>query len=259
MTGLLTKISAVGTTTGVNQFTVKDVRSLTNSERRALGIGPTIELYLGPKHAFTKMPKRVLMAFSEILQQILQPRPDATGLQFHPGQVSQVAFKKITAFMHGHINSTKPFNIKPGANLIEDIEIYRFGRLLGFCKDNYLYGLFRGIRAQILDNSKIIEYEELDEILTLEVDDPVYRVAVAVFDDMRHKKQIEDTLFFENWVNERPKFAHAMDEHKKMMQEKSEERRAAREAKAPKKEEWEEWYDWRAEAQARHGLLRRAI
>jgi hypothetical protein len=211
---LLNFPSAMPITKDISQSTPKDVRELSLESRWELNRGDTVELFLGDS-AMLKVPKAALMAFSSDIKASLVARQDATGIQFPPEDVSEVAFRAVMDFILGNIRFAKTVDLKPGASLSETIQIYHFGLLLGWSKQDYLHEIYLNIAKDIMNKEQIIGYEELDEILELPMDDPVYRCTVAVFDNLRRKDQIGDIKKFNAWLKHYPEFEAAMANHRK--------------------------------------------
>ncbi|KAF2275352.1 uncharacterized protein EI97DRAFT_475298 [Westerdykella ornata] len=162
--------------------TMQDVRLLQHEERMALLSGPTVTL----RHRVLtiEVPKRALMAFSPVLNSHLVTQPTTSEIRFdyEADQVTTFAFKAIVQFMNECIVLGQRVRLDHGYCVKNAIEMYRFGRLLGWT--TYLEDISSFLEEQLPCPSKgeIFGRMELALFQTLDSQDMIYRRLVDILE-----------------------------------------------------------------------------
>ncbi|KAF2729865.1 hypothetical protein EJ04DRAFT_527481 [Polyplosphaeria fusca] len=250
-------MASTAKTNVVEQAIVPDMRELDQNSRKALAEGPKVRIFRGkqpeaePVTAY--LSKRALMAFSRPVNEKFTKNPDCTELRLNPDLFSVKTIKHLCDYMNGLCRTKNAFTMNASSNLIDNIAIYRAGKMWGL--DVYLSKLARSILGAVQDTEKLISYTALTMISNLDMKDPVFNCAAEVFADLRRKDLIPDREDFEEWLDSRTAFHLAMDRwhHWHVEKEENAEAYRARQQRAAEQAQREahraaldEYYsDWR--------------
>lgn len=187
---------------------------------------------ISAKHLY-KISKTALAAFSPVFKHILEKGVDATELQFPPSEITEDALHAVFKFMLSNIRYAQPVALDSGDEFLKSLHIYHLGRILGWSKRDYLREIYIDITRDIVHRGHIMGYDELDELMALPDDDPVWRVTVVVFANFLVKELIGDKKNFKTWLKSYPDFEKSLK--KKQVKQRLEREQKKQQLKAKRR------------------------
>lgn len=196
----------------VDQILVEDVRRLPAEDRVALLRGPSILLHHDGQQV--PVPKRVLMAFSPALNEVLAAEQNMDEVRLPSGQISKFAFETTLQFMTTCITSGPTARLEHGYCLQNAVELYRFGRLLGWTA--YLDNVAQYMEAQLpcSRTGHTLGRIEFELFQTLEEHDPIYNRMISILNSDRSTNPSRARQAYYTWVETQfPRIGESMRQH----------------------------------------------
>jgi hypothetical protein len=214
------KTATTGTTEAVQQDVLtQPLVNLLPNDRRALALGPKINIYVGDK-LIGSFPKKALMALSSTLKFLIDKHPTVSGIMLNPGEVSVEDSKILLGYIDRVVRAKHSFTVAPLETIYDTVHLYR--NALAYGMEPYVGQLVASQLKYATAPDIVFSKRELEAIIQLPTNNRLYEITVRRCEGFRY-----NPVAFEEFLGQHAEFEYQVKAQSLMRQQQRDERREA--------------------------------